>query len=143
MAPGSCTMSIPGAVDLPDDLISIPSTSVSLPDQLLAAQVIFTPNPVRSRSRPLRVQVVVEDTRGCRVRDALVFVRSVPTLTSAVQERPTGRNGVVTASLTVRSGFPLKDNGRVQFFVRVRKPGDPVLTGVGTRRLVQVSTEAP
>jgi hypothetical protein len=141
--PTRCTMSIPGAVDLPGDEISIPSTSVSLPEQLVAAGVSFTPNPVRSRSRPLRVTVLVQDTRGCVVRDALVFVRSVPLVTSSLQERPTGRNGTVSARLTLRQSFPIKDNGRVQFFIRVRKPGDPVLTGVGSRRLVQVGTEAP
>jgi hypothetical protein len=141
--PSRCTMSIQGAVDLPGDAISIPSTSVSLPEQLVAAEVRFTPNPVRSRSQPLRVSVLVQDTRGCVVRDALVFVRSVPLVTSSLTERPSGRNGTVSARLTLRKAFPLKDNGRVQFFIRVRKPGDPVLTGVGSRRLVQVGTEAP
>jgi hypothetical protein len=141
--PGRCTMSIPGAVALPGEAISIPSTSVSLPEQLVASGVRFAPNPVRSRSRQLRVTVLVEDTRGCVVRDALVFVRSVPLVTSSLTERPSGRNGTVSARLTLRESFPLKDNGRVQFFIRVRKPGDPVLTGVGRRRLVQVGTEAP
>jgi hypothetical protein len=137
-----CDTSIAGAVQVAGR-ISIPSTSVSLPEQLLAAEARFTPNPVRSKQSPFRVVVRVEDTRGCLVRDALVFVRSVPIVTSSLQERPTGRDGTVSANLTPRSSFPLRDGRSVQFFVRVRKPGDPVLTGVGTRRLVQVRTEAP
>jgi hypothetical protein len=137
-----CDTSIPGALQVAGR-ISIPSTSVSLPEQLVAIEVRFSPNPVRSRGRPFRVVVRVEDTRGCLVRDALVLVRSVPIVTSSVQERPTGRDGTVSANLTPRAAFPLKDGGNVQFFIRVRKPGDPVLTGVGTRRLVQVGTEAP
>jgi hypothetical protein len=137
-----CDTSISGAVQVAGR-ISIPSTSVSLPEQLVAVEVRFTPNPVRSKQRGFRVVVRVEDTRGCVVRDALVFIRSVPIVTSSVQERPTGRDGTVSANLTPRAAFPLKDGGNVQFFVRVRKPGDPVLTGVGTRRLVQVGTEAP
>jgi hypothetical protein len=137
-----CSTSISGAVQAGGE-ISIPSTSVSLPEQLVAAEVRFTPNPVRSKRLPIRVSVRVEDTRGCVVRDALVLVRSVPLVTSSLQERPTRRDGTVTANLTPRASFPLRDGGNVQFFVRVRKPGDPVLTGVGTRRLVQVGTEAP
>jgi hypothetical protein len=137
-----CTTSIAGAVQV-GDAISIPSTSVSLPEQLVAAEVQFTPNPVRSKRLAIRVSVRVEDTRGCVVRDALVFVRSVPIVTSSLTERPTARDGTVTANLTPRSTFPLKNGRNVQFFVRVRKPGDPALTGVGTRRLVQVRTAAP
>jgi hypothetical protein len=141
--PVRCSTSIQGAVELAGGRISIPSTSVSLPEQLLVEKVQFTPNPVRSRTRSLRIQVRISDTRGCLVRDALVFVRSVPVLTSTPPEGVTGRNGAFTVNVQPRAAFPLGAPRTVQFFVRVRKPGDSLLTGVGTRRLVQVRTAAP
>lgn len=141
--PVRCSSSIQGAVELAGGRISIPSTSVSLPEQLLVEKVQFTPNPVSSRARPIRIQVRISDTRGCLVRDALVFVRSVPVLTSTPPEGATGRNGAFTVNVQPRATFPLGTPRTVQFFVRVRKPGDSLLTGVGTRRLVQVRTAAP
>ena len=50
----------PGAIRLPSGTYSIPAASVSPPERLVAAAIDFTPNPVRSRERPivLRVRVV-------------------------------------------------------------------------------------
>ena len=85
----------------------------------------------------LRVRVL--DTRGYAVRDALVFVRSTPLVTSAPGEVRTGRDGWVSVRLTPQADFPL--NGKsVQFFIRVRKESDKLLEGVSNRRLVQVAT---
>ena len=85
----------PGAIRLADGKYSIPVTSVSEPQRLVAQQIVFTPNPVRSRQRPLELRVRVLDTRGYVVRDALVFARSTPLLTSAPGEQrtATGRMG--------------------------------------------------
>jgi hypothetical protein len=76
------------------------------------------------------------------VRGALVYIRSTPLHTSTPGETPTGDDGWVTFTVDPRATFPL---GRfnVQFFVRARKAGDPLLTGVSTRRLVQVRTARP
>ncbi|MGA8488356.1 MAG: hypothetical protein WB684_14905, partial [Gaiella sp.] len=54
----------PGSIRLPDGKYSIPVTSVSEPQRLVAQQIVFTPNPVRSRQRPLELRVRVLDTRG-------------------------------------------------------------------------------
>ncbi|MGB8351314.1 MAG: hypothetical protein WCE47_12870, partial [Gaiella sp.] len=85
----------PGSIRLPDGKYSIPVTSVSEPQRLVAQQIVFTPNPVRSRQRPLELRVRVLDTRGYVVRDALVFARSTPLLTSAPGEQRTARDGWV------------------------------------------------
>ena len=129
-----------GAIRLPGGKVSIPVTSVSPPERLLAAEIVFTPNPVRSRKRPLELRVRVVDTRGYVVRDALVFVRSTPLLTSAPGEQPTGRDGWVRLRMTLRADFPLGGGRNVQFWVRARKSTDPLLAGVSNRRLVQVAT---
>jgi hypothetical protein len=127
-----------GAIRLSNGKISIPVTSVSLPERLIIDSVRFTPNPVRSRS-PITVSFHVADTRGYVVRDALVFVRSVPLVTSTPPETATRQDGWVTLQVTPKSSFPL--NGKaVQFFARARKPNEDVLAGVSTRRLVQVRT---
>ena len=85
----------------------------------------------------LRVRVV--DTRGYAVRDALVFARSTPLLTSSPGEVRSGRDGWTTLRMTPQAAFPL--NGKsVQFWIRVRKASDELLAGVSNRRLVQVST---
>jgi hypothetical protein len=130
----------PGAIRLADGKYSIPATSVSPPERLVAAEIVFTPNPVRSRKTPLVLRVRVLDTRGYVVRDALVFARSTPLLTSAPGEQRTARDGWVSLRMTANANFPLGGGLNVQFWVRVRKSTDPVLAGVSNRRLVQVAT---
>jgi hypothetical protein len=130
----------PGAIRLPTGKYSIPVTSVSLPDRLVIDQIVFAPNPVRSRKRPLELRLHVADTRGYAIRGALVFVRSTPLLTSAPGEQPTGRDGWLRFRLMPRADFPLRDGVNVQFWVRARKQTDPLLAGVSNRRLVQVAT---
>lgn len=129
-----------GAVKLPNGKYSIPVTSVSLPARLIVDAVAFNPNPVRTRRTTLQLRVHVVDTRGYVVRDALVFGRSTPILTSAAGEQRTGSDGWATLNMVPRASFPLRNGYNVQFFVRARKQGDNVLAGVSTRRLVQVRT---
>ena len=129
-----------GAIKLPSGKYSIPASSVSLPARLIVDAVAFTPNPVRSRQSNIELRVHVVDTRGYVVRDALVFARSTPIVTTGMSNQPTGQDGWVTLRLAPHVDFPLRNGHNVQFFVRARKPGDNVLAGVSTRRLVQVRT---
>jgi len=129
-----------GAIKLPNGKYSIPVTSVPSDQRLIIDSVRFTPNPVRSRNDPITIRVHVVDTRGYWVRDALVFVRSVPILTSTPPEALTAQNGVVLFQVLPRSDFPLKNGYNVQFFIRARKGGEDLLAGVSSRRLVQVKT---
>ena len=129
-----------GAVKLPSGKYSIPVAGVSLPTQLVIDKVKFAPNPIRSRVSPIVIKVHILDTRGYVVRDALVFIRSVPSLTTTPLELPTGQDGWAMFQVLAKPDFPLKKGGFVQFFVRVRKTGDNLLVGVGSRRLVQVRT---
>ena len=131
-----------GQIPLPGGGISIPVTSVSLPERLIITRVGFSPIPVSSRSTIVTARVQVRDTRGFFVRGALVFLRSTPLVTTAAPEGATPTNGTIILQFQPRASFPLKD-GFVQFFVRARKPGDNVLAGVSTRRLVQVRTASP
>jgi hypothetical protein len=129
-----------GQIKLPNGTTSIPVTSVSLPQRLVVDQVTFSPNPVRSRRQAISVRFRVRDTRGFVVRDALVFVRSTPLVTSTPGEQVTQQDGTVTFAVLPRASFPLRPRSAVQFFVRARKSGENVLAGISTRRLVQVRT---
>lgn len=119
---------------------SVPVSSVSLPARLIIDRISFTPNPVRTRHTVIRLRVHVIDTQGLAVRDALVFARSTPLVTRSNGETRTGRDGWATVRLAPRRTFRVRNGYNVQFFVRARKPGDPILAGVSTRRLVQVRT---
>jgi hypothetical protein len=130
----------PGAIKLPAGKVSIPASSVSLPARLIIDGVQFTPHPVRSNVDTFTLRAHVVDTRGYVVRDALVFARSTPLLTTTPVEARTGQDGWVTLTFAPRVGFPFRAGHNVQFFVRARKAGDNVLGGVSTRRLIQVGT---
>lgn len=130
----------PGAVKLPSGQISVPVSSVALPARLILDGVQFSPNPVRSREDAITLRVHVSDMRGFVVRDALVFARSTPLLTTTSPEQRTGEDGWVTLQLLPQAEFPLRTNHNVQFFVRVRKDGDNILAGVTTSQLIQVAT---
>lgn len=128
-----------GAIKLPSGEISIPATSVPSTARLVVSLVQFSPSPVRSRRDPITVRVRVKDTRGFVVRDALVFVRSTPRVTSGGDRQATTADGWVTYPLVPNGNFPKPRRGyHVQFFVKTYRSGDPALAGVAAYRLVQV-----
>jgi hypothetical protein len=126
-----------GAIRLPNGDVSIPATSVPNDQRLVISRVAFSPRPVTSRRRPITVRVRVTDTRGYVVRDALVFLRSTPRVTTGTR-LVTALDGWMTSRLVPLGTFPLKRQGHVQFFVKAYRSGDPPLAGIAGYRLVQV-----
>jgi len=112
-------------------------------ERLTVDKVVFNPNPVTSRSVPIRVTITVKDTKGRLVQGALVFIRSTPIVTSTPTDAPTGADGTVSYSIQPRSDFPIKNSFSVQFFVKAYRQGDPTLAGIAGTRLVQVATRTP
>jgi hypothetical protein len=129
-----------GAIKLPSGETSIPVTSVPATERLIVESVRFEPTVVRSLDTTISIRVKVKDTRGYVVRDATVFVRSTPVVTTAAPETKTTTDGTVAFAVRPESDFPLRNDYNVQFFVKVSRPGDNPLGGVAGYRLVQVAT---
>jgi hypothetical protein len=128
-----------GVITLPSGEKSIPVSSVPADQRLIVDRVVFTPNVVSSRVGSFAVQVRVKETRGYVVRDALVFIRSIPLLTRAEQpRRPTLTDGYVVFQMQPGASFPRDRRGALQFFVKAYRSGDNPLAGVAGYRLVQV-----
>lgn len=128
-----------GAIKLPSGEVSIPAASVPSNHRLVVSQVQFSPNPVQSRDGVITVRVRTKDTRGFVVRDALVFVRSTPRVTTGGDRQVTTTDGWVTYQLVPNGNFPKPRRGyNVQFFVKAYRSGDPALGGIAAYRLVQV-----
>jgi hypothetical protein len=128
-----------GAIRLPSGEVSIPAASVPSNQRLVASQVQFSPSPVRSRDGVITVRIRAKDTRGFVVRDALVFVRSTPRVTTGGDRQVTTTDGWVTYQLAPNGNFPRPRSGyNVQFFVKAYRSGDPGLAGIAAYRLVQV-----
>jgi hypothetical protein len=129
-------------VKLPDGTVSIPVTSVSLPDQLIIDKVQFNPTVLSSRN-PFQARFHVVDTKGYVVRDALVYMVGLPYgRILNVPEQPTAQDGWATLNVQPTLKLPLVRGGSLVIFVRARKPGDNLLAGVSARRLVQVKVGA-
>jgi hypothetical protein len=115
----------------------IPVATVSLPDRLVVDKVKFSPQPLGSR-RPLVGRFHVSDTRGFSVQGALVFAIGLPYgWTRSSAEVPTDGDGWATVTFMPTQKLPLRHGTFLVSFVRARKPGDSVLAGVSSRRLVQ------
>ena len=112
-------------------------SNVSLPDRLVISG--FSSTPFRNRTDPVTLRIRVSDTRGRLVQGALVLASAVPfgRVTTA-PETTTDSTGIATVSVRATSRLELRAGFAVQFFLRARKPGDNVLAGVSSRRLVQV-----
>ena len=133
-----------GIIDLPGGGKSIDAKDVAKEHRLVVDSVLFDPNPVKSRSTPISVSIRVTETgKGYVVRNATVYIRSTPLLTSSGDSKLTAVDGWVTYSLQPESDFPLKNGYNVQFFVKAYRNGDPGLGGIYGTRLVQVPTKSP
>jgi hypothetical protein len=131
-----------GIISLPNGGKSVDAADVPSGERLVVSKVVFNPNPVTSRDAPIMATTTVKDTRGYYVRNAIVFIRSTPIVTSGGDGQKTATDGTITYSLSPKSSFPLKNSYNVQFFVKAYRSGDPTLAGISGTRLVQVATAA-
>ncbi len=118
---------------------TISVTLVGPPERLVVDKVQFAPSPLRSR-RTLIARFHVSDTRGFAVQGALVYALGLPYgWVRNAGEVPTDASGWATIVLQPTRALPLHRGQALVVFVRARKPGDNLLAGVSTRRLVQAS----
>ena len=126
-----------GAIKLPSGEISLPVQQVSLPQRLIISGVSFVPSHLTSRTA-FTARFRATDTRGYVIRDAIMYAIGLPYgWIRNAPEVATGTDGWATITLLPTAQMPLH-RAAVVFFVRLRKPGDNLLAGVSTRRLVQV-----
>jgi hypothetical protein len=112
-------------------------STVSLPNQLVISDVKFAPRVLTSRA-PFQAQVKVTDKSGRPISGALVYVVGLPyAWVHGSPEVATAGNGIATVTVSPTAALPRRSS--VVMFVRVRKPGESLLTGVANRRLVQVT----
>jgi hypothetical protein len=117
---------------------AISITQVSLPNRLIIDNLHFTPNPLRSRNAFV-ARFHVSDTRGFSIQGALVYALGLPySWTANASEATTDGTGWASITMQPTSTMPLNRGNALVIFVRARKPGDDLLAGVSTRRLVQV-----
>jgi hypothetical protein len=140
---GGASSGIAGAVRLADGSSSIPSSSVLKPHRLVIKQVVFKPTIVRSSRNPITIRFRVLDSRGMVVRDAAVWMRTLPLqLVTPVKAKRTSMTGWVTFTVRPMKVLKLKTGGRVNIFVRASTPGQPIIGGTSTRRIVSLRTAA-
>jgi hypothetical protein len=108
-------------------------------ERLIVASVRFTPRPVTSRNQVITARVQVKDTRGLLIRDARVFMRATPRVTSG-DTQATGDDGWATLQFVPNRLMQIRGGRNIQFFVKAFREGDPVLSGIVGFRLVQIRT---
>jgi hypothetical protein len=114
---------------------------VAAPARLQIDQFRLTNGGVITRSMTsFSVLFHVSDTCGQPVSGALVYVSAVPYNQLTIPaEAPTDAGGNVTLTFNRKVGFPATAKQQLMvFFVRARKSGEPLLSGISTRRLVSV-----
>ena len=127
-----------GCPALASGATSVPVANVTAPALLQITQ--FTPSPtvITGHTGPLSVTFKVTDTCGQAVQGANVYATAVPYAQFTVPgQQPTDANGNVTLDFHRLNGFPASRNQKLLvMFVRATKPGESVLAGISTRRLI-------
>jgi hypothetical protein len=140
---GVVTADPDGAIHLENGKVSIPVTSVALPNRLVISAAAFSRYPLRSR-KPFIGRFRIVDTRGYVVRDVLVRALGLPNgWVAASREVVTGVNGIAAVRFVPTRRLPLKRSETLAIYVRARKAGDSTLAGISTRRLFQVQLAPP
>ena len=116
---------------------------VTAPARLNVDRTSVTPDPLGRFTRSIVARFHVSDTCGQSVGGALVYVTAVPFNQFTIPaEQPTDANGNVTLQMNRLRGYPAARHQQLLvLFVRARKPGDPLLGGISTRRLVSTAVD--
>ena len=111
-------------------------TQVAPPERLVIAAASVSPAVSRS-TRAIHLHFAITACNGRAVTGATVYATAIPFNQFAGAQGTTDATGHVTLVETRQSGFPAAQHQRLlAVFARAAKPGDPVLGGVSSRRVV-------
>jgi len=115
----------------------IPVASITPPARLLIDGQSISPSPVGSSTGSITIRFHVSACGGRAVQGALVYGTAVPFQQFSTTEQPTGADGWATLTMNRQSGYPASSRQQLLVvFARARKPGENLLSGISTRRLV-------
>jgi hypothetical protein len=111
---------------------------VTSPARLQIAGFTPTPGIVHANMQSFSVAFHVTDTCGDSVQGASVYATAVPyNQVTVPAATPTDSTGWVTLTFYRRAGFPASPKQELMvMFIRASKPGQSVLAGITTERLV-------
>lgn len=127
----------PASNGCPSKSSSIAVSSISPPARLLIDQTQISPSNVTYNTNALTLRFHVSACGGS-VAGALVYATGVPyNQFSIPNEQTTDASGWATLQMSRLNGYPASSKQQLLVvFARARKPGEPLLTGISTRRLV-------
>lgn len=118
---------------------TIAAAAVTLPDRLTVDRIQYSPRHVVGHS-PFVARFHVVNTKGQSVQGALVYVLGLPySWASNSPEVQTDANGWATLTMRPTRNMPMRRGTALVMFVRARVPGQNLLAGASTRRLVQIT----
>jgi hypothetical protein len=120
---------------------SAPIADLSPPARLQIVGFDVTTGPINKQTQSFSLQVRVGSTCGVDIQGASVYVTAVPYNQFDIPaEKLTGSDGTAILSFSRLSGFPASGKQQqLTLFIRATKPGEDILAGVSTRRLVAVN----
>jgi hypothetical protein len=112
--------------------------SVAQPARLTVDGQQVTPSVITRSTADITVRFHVSTCNGRPVQGALIYATAVPFEQFSIPpETPTGADGWATLTMHQDRFFPASARQQLlAVFVRARKPGENVLGGISTRRLV-------